>query len=153
LSARCRRFQQLQGAVQEGHVAVRRDDVGAVGLDLHPVLNLEDLHAGVAPDEVGQDALVVRGQVLHQHKGHARIGVGGHTGKEGLERPQPPGRCADADDGKMLLRRFIRACTWFGRIGFRRRRRWRKRLGVRRLTLLFLNIFFLPGHGVSPLYG
>ena len=92
-------FQQLERAVQKGHVAVGRDDVGAVGLHHHPVLDLEDLHAGVAPDEVGEDALVVRGQVLHQDKGHAGIGVGGHAGKEGLEGRQPPGRRADADDG------------------------------------------------------
>ena len=71
-----------------------------MGSHRHAVLDLEDLHAGVAPDEVGEDALVVRGQVLHQHKGHAGIGVGGHAGKEGLEGRQPPGRGADADDGK-----------------------------------------------------
>ena len=100
LAARRGRFQQLQRAVQKGHVAVGRDDVGAVGLDRHPVLDLEDLHAGVALDQVGEDALVVRGQVLHQDKGHAGIGVGGHAGKEGLERRQPPGRSADADDGE-----------------------------------------------------
>ena len=70
-AARRGRFQQLQRAVQKGHVPVGRNDVGAVGLDRHPVLDLEDLHAGVALDQVGQDALVVRGQVLHQDKGHA----------------------------------------------------------------------------------
>jgi hypothetical protein len=93
-------FHQLERAVQKGHVAIGRDDVGAVGPDGHPVLDLEDLHAGVAPDEVAEDALVVRRQVLHQHKGHARIGVGGHAGEEGLERRQPPGGGADADAGK-----------------------------------------------------
>ena len=100
-AARRGRFQQVQRAIQKGHVVVGRDDVGAVGLHRHPVLDLEDLHAGVAPDQVGQDALVVRGQVLHQDKGHAGIGVGGHAGEEGLERRQPPGRRADADDGKV----------------------------------------------------
>src|ERR1039457_723654 len=55
------RFQQLQRAVQKSHVAIRRDDVGEVGLARHPILHLEDLHAGVAPDQVGEDALVVRG--------------------------------------------------------------------------------------------
>jgi len=82
---------QLERAVEKGHVAVGRDDVGTVRLNLHPVLDLEDLHAGVAPDEIGEDALVVRGQVLHQHKGHTGIDVGGHGGKEGLECLQPPG--------------------------------------------------------------
>ena len=95
-------FQQLQRAVQEGHVPVGRDDVGAVGLDRHPVLDLVNLHPRIAPDQVGEDALVVRGQVLHQDKGHAGIGVGGHAGKERLEGRQPPGGGADADDGEAL---------------------------------------------------
>jgi len=41
---------------------------------------------------------VVRGQVLHQNKGHPGIGVGGHAGEEGLEGRQPAGGGADADD-------------------------------------------------------
>lgn len=41
---------------------------------------------------------MVRGQVLHQNKGHPGIGVGGHAGEEGLEGRQPAGGGADADD-------------------------------------------------------
>ena len=115
------RFQQLQRAVQKSHVAIRRDDVGEVGLHRHPILHLEDLHAGVAPDQVGEDALVVRGQMLHQHKGHAGIGVGRHAGEERLKRRQPPGRGADADNGEALVdeprrrldRRWIDGCFRF----------------------------------------
>ena len=99
MAARRGGFQQLQRAVEKGHVPVRRDDVGAVGLDRHAVRDFEDLHAGIALDQFGEDALVVRGQVLHQDKGHAGIGVGGHAGKEGFECRQPPGRRADADYG------------------------------------------------------
>ena len=95
----------MQRAVQKGHVAVGRDDVGEVRLDRHPVLDLEDLHAGVAPDEVGEDALVVRGQMLHQHKGHTRIGVFGHAGKEGFKGCQPPGGGANAHDGEIGIGR------------------------------------------------
>ena len=72
-------------------------------LDHHPVLDLGDLHAGVTPDDFGEDALVVRGQVLHQYERHARISVGGHAGEKGLERRQPPGRSANADDGEGRL--------------------------------------------------
>ncbi len=46
---------------------------------------------------------MVRGQVLHQDKGHAGLGVGGHGGKEGFKGRQSPGRSADADDGKGSL--------------------------------------------------
>ena len=96
-------LEELQLPVQEGHVAVGRDDVGAVGLHRHPVRDLEHLHAGVALDQVGEDALVVGGQVLHQHERHAALGVGGHAGEEGLEGREPSGRCANADDGKGRL--------------------------------------------------
>jgi hypothetical protein len=54
---------------------------------------------------------VVRGQVLHQDKGHAGIGVGGHAGKEGFKGRQPPGGRADADNGEtgsVALDRFLR---------------------------------------------
>jgi len=85
------RLHELEGAVEKGHVAVGRDDVNAVGGHRHAVLDLEDPHTAVAPDQVGEDALVVRIQVLHQDKGHARIGVGGHAGKEGLEGRQSTG--------------------------------------------------------------
>ena len=47
------------------------------------------LCAGCGADQLGldpiPDALVVRRQVLHQHEGHARIGVGRHAREEGLE--------------------------------------------------------------------
>lgn len=79
---------------------VGRDDVGAVGPHHHPVLDLGDPHPGVALNQIGEEALVIRRQVLHQHKGHIRIGRDGHPGKEGLEGRQPPGGRANADDGE-----------------------------------------------------
>ncbi len=100
LAARGNRFQQLQRAVEKRHVAIGRNDVGAIDLHRHAVLDLEHLHAGVATDEVGENALVVRCQMLHQHEGHAGIGSGGHAGEKRLERRQPPGRGTNADDGE-----------------------------------------------------
>ena len=79
-----------QGSVQKGHVAVRRDDVGTVGFDLHAVLDLVDLHAGVAFDQVAENALVVRGEVLHQDKGHAGLVVGGKAEKKASNAASPP---------------------------------------------------------------
>ena len=79
LAARGNRFQQLQRAVEKRHVAIGRNDVGAIDLDHHPVFHFKHLHAGVAPDQIGQDALVVRRQVLNQDEGHARVGVGRHA--------------------------------------------------------------------------
>ena len=108
LAVRRGRLQQMQRAVQEGHVAVGRDDVGAVGSDRHPVLDLEDLHLGVAPDQVGEDALVRGGQVLDEDEGHVAVGVGGHGGEEGFKGRQPSGRGADAHHGKACAGSFNR---------------------------------------------
>ncbi len=84
-------FEQLKGSIQKGHIPVGRNDVGTVGLDRHSVLDLENQHAGIALDKVGEDTFVVRGQMLHQNKGHARIDIGGHAGKKGFEGRQPSG--------------------------------------------------------------
>ena len=107
LAARRGGFEQLQRAVEERHVAARRDDVGAVRAHDHPVFDLEDLHARVAPDQLGQQALVVRCEVLHEHERHARIRVRGHAGKKRLECGEPTGRRADADNRKTGSGRHI----------------------------------------------
>ncbi len=116
LAARRRGLEQVQLAVQEGHVAVGRNDVGAVRPHHHAVLDLEDLHAGVALDQIGEDALVVGREVLHQHEGHAGIRVGRDGGEERLEGRQTAGRGADADDGEGRLGRWLgnRFGRWLG---------------------------------------
>ena len=101
VSARLAGFQQLQRAVEKRHVTSWRDDVGAVRPHDHPVFDLEYLHARVAPDQLGQDALVVGGQMLHQHKRHVGVFVGRHPGKERLERGQPARRRPDANHRKI----------------------------------------------------
>ena len=122
------RFHQLKSAVEKRHVAVGRNNVCAVGAHHHSVLDLEDLHPGVAADEIRQDALVIRSQVLDQHERHAGIDVCGHAGKKRLERRKAPGGRADTDYGKTRLRltdyvrrfdenrlRFYRGLILFGR--------------------------------------
>ena len=102
-AARLGRFEQLQRTVQKRHVVIGRDDVGAIDPDRHAVLDLEDLHAGIAPDQFGENALVVRRQMLDQHEGHPRVDVGRHAREKGLERRQTTGRGTDADDRKADL--------------------------------------------------
>ena len=82
---------QLKGAVQKGHVTARRDNIGAVWLDFHPVDHFKNLHSRVAPDQVGKEAFMVRGQMLDKHKGHVRIDIGGHAGEERFKGLQPAG--------------------------------------------------------------
>jgi hypothetical protein len=98
----------MQPAMHKGHVLVGRDDVGAVGLYLHPVGDLMDLHLSIASDQVGEYALVIGIQVLHQDKGHAAFGGSRHVGKECFESSQPSSRGADANDWKVNLLRAFR---------------------------------------------
>ncbi len=59
-----RRFEQVQHPVQDRHVLVGGDHVDAVRLDLHPVLDLDNLHGGDALEEFGHDPLVGRVEML-----------------------------------------------------------------------------------------
>ena len=78
------------------HVLVGRDHVDAVRLDLHPVPDLRDLHRGEALEQLGHDPLVRRVQVLDDDEGQAAAVR--HVPEELLQRLQPAGRGADADD-------------------------------------------------------
>ena len=97
-------------------VAVGRDDVDVIRLDVHFVFDLHDAHSGMLAEQFGGQTLVRRIQVLDQHKGHVRIGW--HRGEELFERVQPARRCTDADDRKTRLAPSRR--LGFG--GFRARR-------------------------------
>jgi hypothetical protein len=81
------------GETQDAQLVIHKDrgDAGA---------GQQVVHVVVGPDQVGEDALAVRGQMLHQDKGHARISVCGHAGKEGLKRRQAPGRSPMPTMGK-----------------------------------------------------
>ena len=82
--------QQLQGAVDQRHVAVGRHHINGVDLQRHAVLHFKHRQAGVLAHDFGQAALKVRRQVLHQHKGHARRRVL-QAGKKSFKSGQPTG--------------------------------------------------------------
>ena len=100
MAARGCGFQQVQCTIQKSHVAVGRDDVGTVDLHHHAVGHLKHLHARVALHQCAQNAVVVRGQVLHQHKRHAGVSTGGHAGEKGFKSRQSAGRGTNAHNGK-----------------------------------------------------
>ncbi len=85
------RVEQLQPAIGEGHVLPGRDDIGTVVHDRHTVLDFGDLHTGITADQVGEQAVMIGGQMLHQHEGHAGVGICRHAGEKGLEGVQPAG--------------------------------------------------------------
>jgi len=87
----------MQGAMQDRHIAVRRDDVGTVCVDRHVVGRLTHLHARAPHHQIAEDALVGRVEVLNQHEGHAAVGR--HVRKKQLECLQSAGRRTDPYDG------------------------------------------------------
>ena len=117
LSAGSGWLHKLECAIEKSHVAIGWNDVGAVGQNLHPVFNLKDQHAGVTTDEVGKDAFVIRSQMLHQNKGHTRIGVGRHAGEEGFKCRQATGGGANADNGE-TSRGFLVCLLYINRLFF-----------------------------------
>jgi len=88
--------------MQDGHVLVRRDDIDAAGLDPGAILDLDDLHGGGTLEQLRQDALVRRVQVLDDDKGHADAVR--HIFQEQFHGLQSPGGSADADDGELAAR-------------------------------------------------
>ncbi len=161
--ARRRGLEQAQRAVEERHVVTGRDDVGAVGFDPHAVLDLLDLHAGVALDQLGKDALVVRRKMLHQNEGHAGLDIARNGREEGLERGQAAGGGADADDGEGLccapLGRRSGGIRVLARVGRDRRYGRRRRLDglgrgavfrCRRRDVVSFVLGARRGHGWSP---
>ena len=96
--ARRGRLEQMQDAVQDGHVLVRRDHIDAIRPDRGAILDLDHFHAGGALEQFGHDAFARRIQMLDDDKRHAAVrGTCAEKLFQGLESP---GGCADADDGK-----------------------------------------------------
>ena len=93
-----RRFHEVELAVKNSQVPIGRNNVNVVGFHPHAVLDLCHLHARVMSDQIGQNAFVVRVQMLNHDKGHAA--VRGHRLEELFECFQSTSRCADAYDGE-----------------------------------------------------
>jgi hypothetical protein len=77
-----------------------RDDVGAIRLDPHPVLDLLHAHTGIAFDQFGEHALVIGRQMLHQHEGHAGLRSGGMAEKNASKAASPPAEAPRPTIGK-----------------------------------------------------
>ena len=148
-AARLGGLEQLQRAVEERQVMPRRNDVDAVGPHDHAILDFEDRQARVAANEVGEDALVIRVEVLHEHEGHAGIGGVGQAGEERLERRQSARGRANADHRKPLRRLVLRQRGRFSSDPHHRRRRAGRRRCNRALLRRFLRVCFLFAHGVA----
>ena len=93
---------QVQDPVGDGHADVRRHDVHTAGLDAHAVRRLDDRHPGRSGQDLGQDARVLRVEVLDQHEAHRRLDR--QMGQQLRECLQPARGGPDAGDRKGIFR-------------------------------------------------
>jgi len=98
VTARGRRFGDVQSAVPHGKDGVGLDNVDIIRLHPHAVSRRVDRHLRVQRDQFSHLALAVRRQVHDEHEGHAAVRR--HVVEELVEGFQTAGRGAHADDGK-----------------------------------------------------
>lgn len=121
---RWRWLAQLQHPMLDGERGVRRNHIDVVAFDDRAIRRFQHRHVGAPADEFGQQAALVRRQVLDQDEGNVLIGF--HVPEEGPVRLQPAGRGADTDDewgtGVFAVsgREFTRVGGLFGWLGFAR---------------------------------
>lgn len=101
--ARRDRFEQMQHAMQHREIAIRRDHIDVVALNLHPVLHLHHRHRRAALEQLHEDALVGRVEMLDDDK--RQPAARWHMVEKQLQRLQPASRSTKAHDGKERVRR------------------------------------------------
>jgi len=94
--SRGRRFEQMQDAVQDGHVFVRWDHIHAIRAHTGAIFYLPDFHAGGPLQQFGHDPLVRRIQVLNDDKG--QTAACRRLPEELFQSFEASRRGADADD-------------------------------------------------------
>ena len=83
--------------------AIGRNDDDLIRLNRHAVLGFYHQHAGDLSQKLGQDALVVRSEVLHEDECHAAVRR--HAGEEGFKCGKAARRSAYAYDQAHLMLR------------------------------------------------
>jgi len=101
-AVRGRRLEQMERAAQDRQVLVRRDHVHVIGLDLHPILDLDDRHRRRALEQLDQHALVIRVEVLDDDEGGSALGR--CMLQKEIERFEAAGRRPDTDNRDMRVR-------------------------------------------------
>ncbi len=81
---------------------VGSDDVDVIRLDPLLVDDLQDLHRGGGPEDLGDVALAGGVEVHHDDEGHPALGR--HLRQKALARLEPPGGRPDADDQAWCIR-------------------------------------------------
>ena len=87
---------KFQNGIRKAQVAVGRNDIGVVGLDMQVVRHFAHREESDPGQRVGQRAFPCRVEMSRQHKGHA--GVGRQMLEQRRERLQTAGRSSDASN-------------------------------------------------------
>ena len=91
-------FHAVQRAVKDRQVAARRADIYMVRQHVDAIPRLHDRQLGGLAQQLGQHAGVAGMQMRNNHERHP--GIGRHAPEQRLERLQPAGRSADANNGE-----------------------------------------------------
>ena len=89
---------EFQHALRGGHIGIRRNDINVIRCDPQFVGDFAHRHRSDPRENLRQRALVIRAQMLHQHKTHACVGW--QMLQQLCESFQPARRRADANDRK-----------------------------------------------------
>jgi hypothetical protein len=117
LAARRHRIEEVEDAVDDGHVLVRRDHVDVVRPEARAVGDLDDGDRRDAEQKLDEHPFARRIEVLDDDVGHPALRR--HLAEEELERLEAPRRCADGHHRKE--RRMARPLAGRGCRGPRRR--------------------------------
>jgi hypothetical protein len=95
------RFSEMQHAMQQGQVAVGRNDIYRIRLGPHPILDLDDRHGGFPLEQFDHHVLAGRVEVLDDDKSQAAVGR--HRPQERPQGFKPAGGGADADYAEVII--------------------------------------------------
>ena len=106
-------FMEMEHAMPDRQILVRRDDVDVVGLGLHAFRHLLDRHRRHPLQQLGHQAFPGRIEMLDDDIGHA--GVLRNMTEEDIERFEPSSGGADPDDGEFIPGHFLGPLSHHGR--------------------------------------
>ena len=124
------RFPQVQGAVFDEQLLVRRNHVDVVRQHFYRLFHLTDRHRGLLLNDLGEIAFDIRRQVHHDHEGKPAFRI--HLFEKLLEHRHSAGRGPEAHHRRRLIR-----VAAFGRAIARIRARIIGRRGIGRRHLFF----------------
>jgi hypothetical protein len=91
---------EMQTTVDDGHVRIRRNDMKSIGSDRHPLFRLHHADARGRAQQFRQKALMLGGQMLHQHIGETSVGR--QMLHQFGDRLDTAGGCTNAHDRQRL---------------------------------------------------